>query len=226
MSRVAVYSITRGKLELVKQSFSLLRRYSGIEYDHFVHDNGSEVGEWLLSKQSRFTKVLVSDQNLGQNLAANALLDEMGSGYDYVLRYDPDALPRTRRFLKKMVSLADRIAEPLVMSPEIGCLKHPPQPLATVKVQEKVLEVVEVLGGICRLHPGWFFDDWRFNEYGALGFGEAMEVADRCSELKMGMVRVKGLEVDHAYGEDGQAEKWPEQFGWNKEVSRYVGYGL
>lgn len=227
MKRVAVYSITRGKLELTKKSFALLRRYAGCDFDHYVADNASECAPWLKAHRSRFASLRLNEENLGQNLAANALLDDMDlTQYDYVLRWDPDAIPRTRRVVRKLMRVADLAGEPLVLSPEIGCLKHPPPAMATAKIGARTVEVVGMLGGICRLHPAAFFEEWRFNPYGALGFGEAAEVADRCTDLRIGVVRVLGLEVDHAYGEDGQAERWPEHFGWNKEVGRYVGYGL
>ena len=47
--RVAVYSITRDRLEMTKQSFKALRQMAGCDIDHFVADNGSrpEMVEWL-----------------------------------------------------------------------------------------------------------------------------------------------------------------------------------
>lgn len=225
--RIAVYTVTRGKLDLCQQSFKLLKRYAGCEFDHYVADNGSDVGPWLTKRKYRFARVLRFSENMGQNIAANALLDEIDlAQYDFVVRWDPDALPRTRRFLRKLARTAVNIGEPCVLSPKITKLKHEPPTIATAKAGDRSLEVVGILGGICRLHPSRFFDGWRFNRYGALGFGEAAEVADRCTDLRVGMARVCGIEVEHAHGEDKQAKLYPEQFGWQKEVARYVGYGL
>ena len=228
---IAVYSIVRGKPELVRKSFKLLRTFAGCEYAHYVVHNGNDADltEWLEKQRElgRIEWLLQAGVNYGQNIAANLALDElMRSCPDWVLRWDPDAIPRTRRFLRKMVRCATEIGEPCVLGPTVTMLKHPMPTLESVQVNDWDLDVVGMLGGICRLHPAHFFDGWRFNKFGALGFGEAAEVADRCTELRWGVVRMRDIEVEHAYGEDGQAERWPDQFGWEKEVSRYVSYGL
>ena len=228
--KIAVYTITRNRLDMTRKSFKALRNWSGVEFDHFVFDNGSEDGtpEWLYEQQKkgRLAWVDARGVNYGQNIAANYLLDEM-VGYDFIMRWDNDAMPRTRRFLKKLLRAAQQANEPVILSPKITMLKHEPPVLDLFRTGEFELEVVSILGGICRLHPAEFFEGWRFNKYGALGFGEANEVADRCTDLGMGMARVSGVEVEHTNGEDGQAKMWPEYFSFEqKEVSKYVGYGL
>jgi hypothetical protein len=88
-------------------------------------------------------------------------------------------------------------------------------------------EVVEILGGICRLHNRAIFDGWRFSKFGPLGFGEANEMADRCKAGSVNMLRIPHLEVEHWGGEDRQIEEMPDEFTWERrEVGRYVSYGL
>lgn len=232
-SGVVVYTVTRGKQALAKKSFKALRLWAGIDYEHYVFDNGSdpEMVSWLESEKEKghIQKLFLAGENMGQNIAANVLLDEIEWG-EWILRWDPDAIPRTRRFLKKLVGCAEVFVGygiyP-VLSPQITKLKHPPQPIGAGDDVGFEYHVMRVLGGICRLHHYQFFRDWRFNKFGALGFGEALEVADRALELNVPKVRIPDIEVEHAYGEDGQAEKWPELFSFEgKEIPRYVGYGL
>jgi len=218
------------RIGLTRKSFKMLRQWAGVEFDFYVADNGSdrEMRKYLREEKSKgnIHKLIINDENMGQNIAANMLLDEMSDQYEWIMRWDPDALPRSRRFLKKLIRCANAIEETCILAPEITKLKHPQPSLGKYKYGDWIVDVVEILGGICRLHPSWMFSDFRFNEYAALGFGEALEIADQCTRYGMGMIRVNGLEVEHAYGEDGQKELYPEQFGWEKEVSRYVGYGL
>lgn len=233
-NRVAVYSIVRGKLDLTRKSLKSLRQWAGMDFDLFVchNDDDRPMAKYLRSEQEKghIKWLLQPKKNLGQNIAANFLLDQIAlEEYTHIMRWDPDGVPRTRRFLKKLVSCHNRMRDNgavTVMSPTITQLKYPPQAVAWGDDLGFKYDVVPILGGICRLHPPEFFDGWRFNKFGALGFGEAAEVADRAEELGTPRVRLHHLEVEHCYGEDGQAERWPEQFGWAKEVSRYVGYGV
>jgi len=87
--------------------------------------------------------------------------------------------------------------------------------------------VVAILGGQCRFHHVSFFENWRFNPFGALGFGEANEVADRCFDNNIPKLKIPSIEVEHFKGEDAQIEDMPEYFNFvEREVGRYVGYGL
>jgi glycosyltransferase involved in cell wall biosynthesis len=231
MSEVAVYTITHNKLDLTKRSFRMLRRYAGMEFDHYVFDNGSTDGtpEYLDGNEHIYQKHLAKT-NYGQNIAANILLDEMmGQGYKWILRWDNDAIPKTRRFLKKLVHVAEMIYEAghgCITSPKILKLENPPPAVGRGDDVGQPYDVVQILGGICRLHPAEFFQDWRFNQFGAKGFGEAAEVADRCSQINWGMIRLRNVKVEHAHGDSGQRDLYPELFDFEREVNRLVGYGL
>lgn len=232
---IAVYCITRGKLELAKKSLKMLRQWAGCEFDLFVFDqnSGPEMASYLKGQKSsgKIHSLVLSDENVGQNLAANKMLDDINQGnYDWVLRWDPDALPRTRRFLKKLVACAELFREKGiegVYSPKIMKLDHEPEAFMAGDDIGFNYEVVRILGGICRLHPAWMFYKFRFHKFGAMGFGEAMEMARNCVEENVPKIRIPHIEVEHAYGNRGQCEKWPEDFAWEKrEACRYVSYGL
>lgn len=233
MGKVAVYTITRDRLQATKKSFKALRLKAGIPFDHFVVDNGSVDGtqEWLQKHDDRFARLYMSQQNLGQNIAANIMLDYiMDDDYEWVVRWDNDIIPHSRNFLKKLVEAAETVKDMgalWVMSPKILKLKFPPPVIATGEDIGQRYEVVRMLGGACRLHHRSFFDGWRFNKFGALGFGEANEVADRVTKLQSCTVRLPEIKVEHWLGEDGQIEAMPDEFGFEKRtVGRYIGFGL
>ena len=234
MARVAVYTITRNREDLTRRSFKMLRLKAGMEFDHYVADNGSTDGtqKWLEGRYAAgdFKYYYPAGENLGQNIAANILLDQIQphDEYEYILRWDPDAIPKSRRFLKRLVRCADAFRTfnlTPILSPKITKLEHPPEPLMAGDDVGFEYEVVQILGGICRLHPRWFFMDWRFNKFGALGFGEAKEVSERALDLNTPKLRLPKIIVEHAMGQKRQEKAYPDYFS-DKWRWSYVGYGL
>ena len=233
--KVAVYSIVRDRLPLTRKSFKTLREWAGMDFDLYVADNASAKStERYLKDEARKGNIhtlVRNNENIGQNLAANDLLDLIQSGeYSWVLRWDNDAMPRTRRFLKKLVRLAERCGEYGVLpilTPKITKLLNEPPVIRMIDMEERELEQVQIAGGICRLHSAKLFDEWRFSRFGPLGYGEAAEMAQFAQQAGVPILRVPHIKVEHAHGEDGQIEQWPEEFTWERrEVGRYVSYGL
>ena len=152
------------------------------------------------------------------------------------MRWDPDGIPRTRNFVKKLVRAADKIREGMakegnfsgcVVSPKITKLKHPPEPFLEGDDLGFKYEVVRILGGICRLHPARWILGWRFDRFAALGFGEAHEIARRALADGLPKVRVTEIKVEHYGGEDRQMEEFPDEFTFEKRtVGRHLSYGL
>jgi len=238
---IAVYTVIRGgRCDLTSKSLKMLRTWAGCKFDHFVaaNDVDPKTLAMLKDKEAKgyFKLIQYHSKNYGQNIAANWLLDEMGDEYDWVLRWDDDAIPRTRKFLKKLVAGAQHSFElgfKANFAPVITKLKNPP--LSDHAPGDDLgfnYEPVGILGGICRLHHGDIFkafrgEGWRFNRFGALGFGEANEMADHIKDIGYLNIRNLDLKVEHAYGEDGQAARWPDLFSWEaREVGRTLGYGL
>ena len=233
--RLAAYCITRNRYRLTRESLKMLKNWSGVELDLYVADNGStdETVQFLhrLVKEKRIKHLIDYEENMGQNIAANDLLDSMGGGgYDLIMRWDNDALPRTRNFLRKLLryyAVFEKHGVRPVVSPYITKLKNPPPPMAFGDDAGFPYELVAILGGICRIHPAEILRDWRFNRFGPMGFGEAGEMANFCDQIGVPLVRITNVKVEHAYGEDGQMKKYPEHFEWEERApGRYMSYGL
>jgi glycosyltransferase involved in cell wall biosynthesis len=235
MPKIAVYTMTRDRLEYTKKSFDMLKRYAGIDYDHYVFDNNSTDGtkEWLQEQheKGKLHYIYLADENMGQNIGANVLLDQiMIEDYDWVMRWDNDIVPRTRRFLKKLYNAAEKFLKSgivPVLSPKIEMLKYPPEPFAEGNDVGFDYEAVRILGGMCRLHHRMFFERFRYNRFNSLGFGEAHETAEEAFRQNSPKIRVPGISVEHYKGEDAQIDEMPDYFSFvRREVGRYVGYGL
>ena len=240
--RIAVYCITRDRLDYTRKSLKLLRKMAGLDIDLFVADNGSRYSMTTYLKKERsagnIKYLKLYRENVGQNIATNHLIDEILKGdYKWILRWDNDAIPRSRRFLKKLVRRTERLLASgiiCVTSPRISKLKHEPPALFLGDELGFPYESVQILGGICRLHPAFMFHNWRtltkpfrFSKYAPLGFGEASEMAGFCGECSIQMLRFTDLEVEHFGGSDSQELEDPKEFSWaRREVGRYVSYGL
>lgn len=108
--KVAIYTLTYDRLKYTKASFASLYRTAGYPFDHFVVDNGSTDGtiKWLekdwdnpLGKMN----FRLNGSNHGISRASNEALEDIGKGYDIVMKVDNDAVFQTEGWLKRMVDL-------------------------------------------------------------------------------------------------------------------------
>ena len=116
--KVAVYCITRDRLEYTKKSLKLLRKMAGCDIDLFVADNGSRnsTTSWLKSEKSfgNITYLKLFRENKGQNIAANHLIDkilENEDEYQWILRWDNDAIPRKLKNPATSVTVVRKMLE-------------------------------------------------------------------------------------------------------------------
>jgi len=91
--KIAIYTLTRDRLEYTEHCFASLKAQSwGYPYDHFVFDNGSQDGtvDWLRNEYKPFF-LARDDYNKGISLASNILLSEIFHGnYDLIIKMDND----------------------------------------------------------------------------------------------------------------------------------------
>jgi len=53
--KIAIYTLTRDRLQYTQDCFSSLWQNAGMPFDHYIVDNGSEDGtvEWLMQEAER-----------------------------------------------------------------------------------------------------------------------------------------------------------------------------
>jgi len=125
--RIAIYSLTRDRLQYTKDCFASLRENAGMPFDHYVFDNGSTDGtqEWLMSEldERRLFAVCRFGTNQGISYGSNCCIDTMFntpraasfafrddedlSDYSIIIKVDNDCYVRTPNILPQICAVAD-----------------------------------------------------------------------------------------------------------------------
>jgi hypothetical protein len=214
--------VTHDKLDITERVIELLYRESEIAYDLYVVDSGS--GPVMQSRltelevEGKIHKLVLADQNIGQNLGTNIALDLImkNDEYEWVVCWSPDVIPKGRRVLKKLIRAADSFRKAGVLclvAPKVQSATKPCQLTETGDDVGFPYHVSEMLRGFVRVHPRQFFRDFRLNEFGALAMGEAGEIKDESRRQRMESVTVENIKVRHLGGE-------------TDVIAGHIGFGL
>jgi len=215
-ARIAVYTLTRNRLDYTKRALASLEKHAGMKYDHYFWDNGSDDGTYDWLKEHDYN-VIYSEDNKGQQIAANELLrriKEVTPAYDYILRFDNDCFVMTKDILKRMVKCSKSLKDRAFISPRIVGLKFQPERFAEKTVGKLKLGFVEILGGICRLHPTKLLNNFHFDVRRPMGIGEAEQIAKFAASRKpvIPMVYIENVFVNHGESTEDQEAKNPDYF--------------
>lgn len=223
--RVAIYTLTRDRLEYTKRSFQSLKGGAGCEYDHFVVDNGSEDGtpEWLHDHQDEFKGVALVKENLGISAGANLALDMIRDAgpYDLIFKVDNDCIFLGKDIIAGLVqvfTLKSR-KQQLMLSPRVVGLNK--QPLRRTSTRFSGIRVgwVSQVGGLCHAAPGWLYQRFRYNEHLPKAWGQDEQLCTWMISHGVKIGYVEDLLVEHCETTNGQVERYPEYFArkWREE---------
>lgn len=167
--------------------------------------------------------------NAGQHIAMNEMMDESSRiGATHFLRVDEDCFPQTPNWLKRLLDVhvaLDKAKIPCVLSPAINGLKHPPPARCYVNAAHRRFERVDILGGICRLHPMPLLRHFRFEERLPMGGGEASQLSSLCRALGVPMLRYPKVQVSHGGSTQEQEEADPI-WAHRHDMAQYIPVGL
>lgn len=220
---------TDGRLGLLKQSLGGILRQSHVaDLRVMVWANGAgdEVRDYLRTKPVRLFDCA---HNAGQHIAMNEMLDEAARiQATYFLRVDDDAVFQTPNWLKKLLTAHDSLEKGgiySVMSPVINGLNHPPPTIGFTNYGHRRYEQVNILGGICRLHPMHLLRHFRFEERLAMGGGEATQIAALCHSLGVPLLRYPKVQVSHGGSTNAQEAADPV-WKHRHDMAQYLPVGL
>jgi glycosyltransferase involved in cell wall biosynthesis len=205
---VAVLSLTRDRLEYTKHCFQTLWDNAGIEFDHYVTDQGSTDGtvEWLHANTD--ATVYAYPENVGIVPALNMMLDDVlaQAEYDVIVKVDNDCellTPDTLRVVCEAVM--DRGA---ILSPHIHGLRQPPKPTRVVSG----VSVTDVIGGIFMATPAEVFSSgYRHPRIPTLD-GEDFNLCQWYRARGGYVGYVDGFHANHYETTDGQHARFPDYF--------------
>lgn len=238
--KIAVYTLTRDRLEYTKRMAAALEALAGYPFDWYVIDQGSKDGtqDWLKSltrdrdisakqpgKEVRNwrekLRYRLYEQNVGLAKGWNAIVDFIRSEgeYDIIIKVDNDAEMFSYGWLDKMVGVFERNRK-VILSPYVEGLENSPGGVLRQRasgdspymlINDRVLGLVPNLGGIVFATPIEIWKDWKFDE--AYEGNKDYIFSQYAKKHGYSLFYMEELRVWHIDGTLGQHKKFPEYFG-------------
>ncbi len=213
--RIAVYSLTRDRLEYTKRSFESLRKLAGCGYDHFVVDQGSidETPEWLKNEYRPHWLVLLPE-NVGIARGANMALDAIFSqgDWDLVVKMDNDCLVQSENLLKQIVEVFASV-KPLqsrfMLSPRVEGIQKQPRRVRDIQLAGRRVGITGIIGGLFHVLPGDLYKQYRYDTSTPRGAYNDPKICSWFRGLGGETGYIEGLVVEHMDTTAGQVEKHP-----------------
>jgi len=227
MAKIAIYSLTMDRLEYTRHCFKRLKERSGMDYDHYVVDNGSKDGtvEWLKENEKNFKKVIYNPENLGIGKASNQALEEISKGnYDLIIKMDNDCEVETNGILREIAELYEekwtnkKYAEKYILSPRVGGINTNLKIVKQDWMGKFLISFTGMVGGLFMINTPMILKDFRYREdLRRIGLDSQIchfmnQNGGRCGYIEQ-------LKVNHYETTDGQAKRYPEYFEkkWREE---------
>jgi len=221
--------LTQGRLDRLKQSLGGVLRQSHIADVRVMVWANAAGAETLAYLRTKPVHLFDCPNNAGQHIAMNEMLDEASRMQaTHFLRVDDDAVFQTRDWLKKLLAAHMALEKAnvySVMSPVINGLNHPPPTLGFTNYGHRRFEQVNILGGICRLHPMHLLRHFRFEERLPMGGGEATQIAALCNSLSVPLLRYPKVQVSHGGSTNAQEAADPI-WKHRHDMAQYIPVGL
>lgn len=243
--KIAIYSLTRDRLQYTKDCFASLRENAGMPFDHYVFDNGSTDGtqEWLMSEldERRLFAVCRFGTNqgisFGSNYCVDAIFDpprahpfsffDRGASkpdrYDLICKFDNDCYIRTPNILPQIRAVAAEAGDNWILSPRVEGINKQPKRVRTVDIGGHPIGETGIVGGLFHIVPASVYR--RYMDAG--GYPEDLPLAKYQDDRFCHWWRKQGgrcgyiedLVVEHYEGTDAQAKRFPEYFSrkWAEE---------
>jgi GT2 family glycosyltransferase len=184
MTKIAIYTLTKNRLDLTKQMMYSLEKNTHILFDHYIIDQGSDDGTLEYLKTFKYKNANLYLFPLPKNIGINAgdcfALEQIGREYDIIIKLDNDALIMTDSWLEKCILV---LRKKIIISPYvIGLLDNRGGVPRYAYDPDKHLSYAPALGGICLIgrSRAWFEDSNGFDgRYNPDYHHDDMEFCDR-----------------------------------------------
>lgn len=233
--RIAIYTLTRDRLEYTKHCFQQLKDRAGMEYDHYVVDNGSEDGtqDWLVENRADFRHLILNTKNEGISKASNQALEAIFSvhnqtenlNYDLVIKMDNDCEVLSPNMLGQVAEIYQDIkSRPFeagyVLSPYVEGINRQPTRGGTTMKGGRQIGLTAIVGGLFHIVPGHIYKEYRYPEQLPKAWGQDDHFCDWVKKQGGQVGYIEGLKVNHYETTAGQAERFPEYFARKREEEK------
>jgi GT2 family glycosyltransferase len=215
--KVAIYTLTRERLDYTKHCFRVLEQKAGYPFHHYVIDNGSLDGtpEWLKAHRAPNFRLFCNARNLGISKASNQALELIGGSYDLIAKFDNDCEVVTDKLLARIVNLyyrAGATATQYVLSPRVVGIDVQPHRVGMMTLSEMRIGLTSVVGGLFHVVPYQLYARYRYPDAMAKAQGQDQHFCAWVRRMGGKTGYVEDLVVNHYETTKGQALRYPEYF--------------
>lgn len=220
--KIAIFTLTRDRLNYTKRTFKALKETAGMDYDHYVLDNGSKDGtrKWLLTQS--FAGLIFSPDNKGLWQGINTILTETKffEGYDLVLKLDNDVEFPHNNWLKDLVDTYKKLGSNWIISPFVEgvCNGAGGAPRLEMCIENGItIGKSAHVGGICLLTSADNYSEMMPNLALASGWDYWF-----CTHFHGAVGYIEDIHVKHMDSSEGQEKNKPEYYTRKKKESKIV----
>ncbi len=229
--KVAIFTLTKDRLEYTQRMFASLDKFTHIPYDHFIVDQGSTDGtrEFLkkMMEERKNLKVIFNEDNKGISIGSNQALEAIGDKYDYIMKLDNDCEILSDNWLYELIRLIIYSNNVLVLSPYVeGLVEHKggvPR-YFSLKLLGHEIGLTLHLGGISVISSAAAYQGFRFDEKDTLSGVQDVSFSRQVISRGFLMGYVEDLKVEHMDTTTGQKKKFPQYFEEREKVESKTSY--
>ena len=217
--KVAIYTLTRDRVEYTKECFASLQAKAGYSYDHYIIDNGSvdSTVSYLMGHAALFKQIVLCDENLGISKASNLALKRIfdTDSYDLIIKFDNDCLVESDGILASIVELYKQLGPfgpKYILSPKVNGIKNQPYRGASIELAGKLVGLTAIVGGLFHCVPASVYKAYTYPEMLPLAKGQDDHFCDWVKKHGGQVGYIESLAVQHFKGTDQQAKDYPDYF--------------
>lgn len=227
MFNVAVYTLTRDRLDYTRRSFDSLKAKAGYPYDHYIVDNGSVDGtaDWLKEHESEFAGIIYNSENQGISIASNQALNMIlfePNKYQLIIKMDNDCEVESEGIIHQIVEMYQSLGEfspKYILSPYVNGINNQPTRGRFDQIAGRRIGMTGIVGGLFHIVPASVYAVYKFPDTLPKAKGQDDHFCHWFKTNGGELGYIEGLFVCHMDGTDKQAQVYPEYFKrkWEEE---------